>query len=143
MLESFSIFLLDAAMFVAVIIAVICFAIAVLRLLRTTYDFLVLLCCWLAKKVSACVAMLTNACSFIALFGFLVLRGRLTVRASSYLLAMSRPNATPELCNRLALSIDAYAAKQLLPETRYYLNEFFNGNRLALISEARLQGFMG
>lgn len=80
---------------------------------------------------------------FAAFWYWSLLRGRLLVRASTYLMHMERPDATPELCNRLALSVDLYAAKQLAPGALYHCREVFGGHQLALISEARLQGFIG
>lgn len=120
----------------ATAIAIIWFLLLLRYLLKKPFAFI-------AIKLSNCIAAMSKYSSVVALFWFFALRGRLTVRASRYLMALSQPDATPELANRLALSIDTYAAKQLLPETRYHLNEVFNGNRLALISEARLQGFSG
>jgi len=83
------------------------------------------------------------ALAFAAFWYWSLLRGRLLVRASAYLTHMKRPDATPELCNRLALSIDLYAAKELMPGSLFHCQELFNGRQLALISEARLQGFRG
>jgi len=80
---------------------------------------------------------------FAAFWWWSMIRGRLFVRASTYLMYMTRPDATPELCNGVALSLDHFAAKELMPGALYHCRELFNGHQLALISEARLQGFRG
>lgn len=83
------------------------------------------------------------ALAFAAFWWWSMIRGRLLVRASTYLMHMTRPDATPELCNGLALSIDLHAAKELMPGSLYHCRELFNGHQLSLISEARLRGFRG
>lgn len=143
MLESTTLRFIDVAIFIGAALAVGWLCVAFWRLLKMTWELFIMLWYGLINKVAACLTTLLKPFAAIGTIWFFALRGRLTVRASTYLMALSQPNATPELCNRLALSIDTYAAKQLLPETRYHLNSVFNGNSLALISEARLQGFIG
>lgn len=81
--------------------------------------------------------------AFAAFWYWSMIRGRLLVRASTYLMSLERPDATPELANRLALSIDHYATKELMQGSLFHCQEVFNGRQLALISEARLRGFRG
>lgn len=95
---------------------------------------------WATSKVSACLTALSKIAGTIMFF---VLRGRLIVQASTYLMALAQPYATPETANRTAHSIDTFAAMQLITGALHHSNELFNGSRLALISEARLQGFSG
>ncbi|TGU70314.1 hypothetical protein E4633_19190 [Geomonas terrae] len=90
-----------------------------------------------------CLMSIPLTIKLIKLSFFFAFRGKITVRASTYLIMLSLPDATPESANKLALSIDTYAAKELLPGTLSHLNEMFNGSHLALISEARLRGFHG
>lgn len=128
---------------ISALIVLVCFGLAALRLSEKTCAFIRDLRTWLAGIVATCITMLLSVFSVIGLIKFLLLRGRLTVRASAYMLALSQQNATPELANKLAMSIDTYAARQLQSETSFHLNEFYNGNRVALISAARLHGFNG
>lgn len=87
---------------------------------------------------------LTASSSYLNLTWFLLAkRGKITVRASTYLMAIAQNDATPETANRLAFSIDSYAAYQLRTAALYHLNEAYSGSRLAMISEARLRGFRG
>lgn len=98
---------------------------------------------FISSLVSSVLSVLYKFFEPIRLLLFFVQRGKLTARASTYLIALEQPDATQLFANKLALSIDTYAAKELLPGTIYHLNEVFNGNKLALISEARLRGFIG
>lgn len=73
-----------------------------------------------------------------------LIRGRRFVRAHVYLMYLDgAEGATPEICNRRALSVDTYAAKQLAPVALYHCQEVYGGIRIALVSEARLRGFSG
>lgn len=86
----------------------------------------------------------TERTGYIRLTWFLLAkRGKVTVRASTYLMALAQTNTTPETANRLAFSIDSYAAYHLRAAALHHLNETYKGSRLALISEARLRGFTG
>lgn len=86
----------------------------------------------------------TARAGYLRLAWFLLAkRGKITVRASTYIMALAQHDATPEIANRLAFSIDSYAAYQLRPAALYHLNEAYSGSRLAMISEARLRGFRG
>jgi hypothetical protein len=92
------------------------------------------------------IAMSLILCLVLAAGGFwywTLIRGRRFVRASIYLMYMEHPDATPELCNKRALSVDTYAAQQLTPGALVHCQEMFGGIRVALVSEARLQGFNG
>lgn len=106
-------------------------------------------CCkpgWLKLKniTSALLHPLTSRASYLRLAWFLLAkRGKITVRASTYLMALAQTDTTPETANRLAFSIDSYAAYHLRTAALYHLNEVYNGSRLAMISEARLKGFRG
>lgn len=99
---------------------------------------------WGIHKISNCLSGCKTALYKLSgLVVFFVLRGKLTVQASTYLLALAQHEATPEMANRTAQSIDTYAALQLIAGALHHSNEVFNGSRLALISEARLCGFRG
>lgn len=80
---------------------------------------------------------------FAAFWYWSLLRGRLLVRASTYLMHMERPGATPELCNKLAFSIDFYSTSRQTQSALHHARVAFGGHQLALISEARLRGFCG
>ncbi len=98
----------------------------------------------LKNMTSTLLRPLTARASYVRLVWFLLAkRGKITVRASTYLMALAEADATPEAANRLAFSIDSYAAYQLRSSAIYHLNEVYSGSRLAMISEARLRGFAG
>lgn len=78
-----------------------------------------------------------------AVYVWSMFRAKLFIQASTFLMYMSRPDVTPEIANGIALSIDLFAAKELAPGARHHCQELFNGQQLALISEARLRGFRG
>jgi len=73
---------------------------------------------------------------------FLIKNGKLTVRASTYLVLL-HSGSTQMDANRAALSIDTYAAKGLMLGALQHVASSYNGIRLALISDARLKGFLG
>lgn len=76
------------------------------------------------------------------LWYFSMIRGRLSVRAAAYLLALEN-GASPQEANRFALSIDMYEAAKRKNEVMYCVQQVYGGSQLALISEARLMGFIG
>jgi len=71
------------------------------------------------------------------------LKARRLAKAYTYLMILKRNGSTIDSSNRIALSIDMFAADQLKPSTMLHVNQVFNGNPAALISEARSQGFRG
>jgi len=71
------------------------------------------------------------------------LKERRIARAFTFLAILKRDGSTVDSSNRMALTIDMFAANQLKPRTTLHIDEVFNGNHLALISEARAQGFRG
>lgn len=73
---------------------------------------------------------------------FILFKGKLTVRASTYLIKVSC-GATQEEANRIALSIDTYAAQKLIAPTLQHVASDYNGLQAALVSAARLKGFLG
>jgi len=81
--------------------------------------------------------------AFAAFYWWTMLRAKLFVQASTYLLQLDISGLSPEHANRLALSIDLYAAKALTQGALCHCQELFCGKQLALISEARLRGFRG
>ena len=77
----------------------------------------------------------------MALFIY-VFRGRLTVRAAGYIIAIE-DGATPYEANAFASSIDSFAATKRMPEVMTCVQQMYGGSKLALISEARLMGYRG
>lgn len=77
-----------------------------------------------------------------AVWYYSMLRGRLTVRASTYLMLISEGNSEDH-ANKIALAVDLFAANQLKNGAMYHVNEVYGGRQLALIADARLQGFKG
>lgn len=119
---------LDFVMFLGAAVTAVLFIIALTRLFKLTWNIYTTIARWVIRQASAYVTRLRNACSFVGLFGFFLLRGRLMVRASAYLKTMAQPESTPELANRTASSIDTYAAKRLLPGALHHSKEDFNGS---------------
>jgi hypothetical protein len=87
-------------------------------------------------------AFLVFVLSRIGVALFVIKRGRLTVRASTYLLLIEGGADVLE-ANKAALSIDTYAACELRRGAVFHLEERYQGKQLALISAARLNGFLG
>ena len=79
----------------------------------------------------------------VSVWWYFKLKGRRIAKAYTYLMIIKRPGATEDSANRIALSIDMFGANQLKPLTMLHVNEVFNGNKQALISKARSQGFRG
>ena len=69
-------------------------------------------------------------------------RGRLAVRAFVYLGLLSRGDR-PERANEKALSVDFHAASEMAPHALEFVNEFYGGKQLPMISNARINGFKG
>lgn len=72
-----------------------------------------------------------------------MLKERRAARAYTYLVILSREGSTEASSNRIALSIDLYAAKQLKQEIALHVNERYRGSLPALMSEAQSKGFRG
>ncbi len=88
-------------------------------------------------------AFLLTAALTVGVWWYFKLRGRLLVRAYTYLVLQKRPGATMESSNWMALSIDMYAANQVQQAMREYMDQAYGGSRTALLAEARAQGFRG
>lgn len=71
------------------------------------------------------------------------LKERRIARAYTFLTILKRDGSTVDSSNRMALTIDMFAANQLKARTALHIDKVFNGKHLALISEARAQGFRG
>jgi hypothetical protein len=126
------------------IIMLVVAVIVLVLLLRLIVDCIRALLGRVTATASTCTTAISKRAEDVGSVWFLtVLRGRLVVRASTYLMALSQEDATTISANRLASSIDTYAANQLRHGAMFHVNEVFNGSRLALISEARLRGFNG
>lgn len=136
--------LVITAMVVGVAILIALLLRALWRLLKRLCNMLIMLWTGLTVRVFSCLNALKQTSSIIEAAWFIfALRGRLTVRASTYLMVLSQTGATRYSANKLALSIDSFAATHLRNAAMYHVNEVFGGSRLSLISEARLQGFLG
>lgn len=88
-------------------------------------------------KIVLILALLIGAAWYYA-----SLRGRLTVRAYTYLSELSY-GGTEEAANKLALSIDLHAASKLSGIAMEHVKYTYAGNQSAMISHARLKGFRG
>jgi len=64
-------------------------------------------------------------------------------RAYTYLRILARAGSTPESSNRIALSIDMYAANQMKPTTTSHVNDVYQGSQPALLADAKSKGFHG
>lgn len=126
------------------IIMLVVASIAIAWVLRLLYRCVMAIWSRLTTTASTCSTAISHKVGEVGAIWFLVvLRGRLIVRASTYLMALQQDGATTASANRLASSIDSFAANQLRNGAMYHVNEVFNGSRLAMISEARLRGFKG
>jgi len=130
---------------VGTILTLVMVSIIIALLLQAT-----LFCCkciWttFASTSASISKALTDKTEYIRFTWFLLAkRGKVTIRASTYLMALdTQADTTPETANRLAFSIDSYAAYQLRTAALYHLNQAYSGSRLAMISEARFRGFRG
>ena len=85
-------------------------------------------------KVLLCLALLVGAVWYYA-----VSRGRLTVRAYTYLNALASGNT--EEANQLARRVDSYAAGRMSEIAMDHVKYAYAGNQSAMISRARLKGF--
>lgn len=117
--------------------------IASVVVLRIMYNWATAILRGFNKGAASCAEPASKKAGGLKAACFLAMRGKLVVRASTYLMALSRPDTTLEMANTLAASIDFYAAYQLRAAALYHLNDAYNGSRLAMISEARLRGFRG
>ena len=77
----------------------------------------------------------------VGLFIFTMSRGKKAVRAYVYLAARS-DGATEEDANNMALRIDTHRASQLNSAMREFTHHCYGGKQLAMISDARLDGFL-
>lgn len=89
------------------------------------------------------VVLLLAGLLIVGVWWHFKLKGRRIARAYTYLMILERDGATIDGSHRVALSIDMFAANQLKPRTMLHVNEVFKGSHLALITEARSQGFRG
>ncbi|MCY1298732.1 hypothetical protein D9M69_489830 [compost metagenome] len=76
----------------------------------------------------------------IGLFIFSMSRGKKAVRAYVYLAARS-DGASEADANSIASRIDTHRASQLNGAMREFAHHCYNGKQLAMISDARLDGF--
>ncbi len=76
----------------------------------------------------------------IGLFIFSMNRGKKAVRAYVYLAARN-DGASEQDANDIALRIDTHRAGQLNGTMREFVKRCYGGQQLAMISDARLDGF--
>ncbi len=97
---------------------------------------------WLAALMQSFISKISRQFSIVPMIWFYALRGTLTVRAAGYLLGLA-DGWSKEEANRFAYSIDTFAAYKRKHEVAQCIHQVYAGNRLALISDARLRGFRG
>jgi len=126
------------------IITLITISVVIALILRFAYRSFLVIWVKFTSTASTCSNNLTHKAHEVrALWFLIVLRGRLLVRAATYIMALQQDGATTDSANRVASSIDSFAANKLRSWAMTHVYESFSGSRLALISEARLRGFNG
>ncbi|NVN89645.1 MAG: hypothetical protein HXX11_03500 [Desulfuromonadales bacterium] len=71
------------------------------------------------------------------------LKIRRIARAYTFLTILGRNGSTVDSSNRIAATIDMFAAKQLKEPVAVHVDNVFKGSPQALLSEAKTKGFRG
>lgn len=64
-------------------------------------------------------------------------------RAYTYLALLGREGSSEEVANRMALTTDMFAARQLKREIALHVDSAYSGSLPAMISAAKSKGFRG
>lgn len=89
------------------------------------------------------VVLLITGLLVAAVWWYFKLRGLRLARAYTYLMILKRDGSTEASSNRIAISVDMYAANQLKTTSLRHVVTEYKGSRSALIAEAKSKGFRG